>query len=278
MHAFAFLSNHWHTLLSSSCGEQLAAFMGYVNGNVAKEIGRVNGWRGRFWARRTRAIPILDDDALVGRLKYLLAQGVKEGLVATPEEWPGATSTPWLLGEEMHGIWINRDLETRARKRRTATDPSMYTHQHEITLSPLPCWANLTREQIAVRTRALIAEVVAEARVRYAAVVGVEKVLAQDPHDAPAVSAHRPAPLCHASLEPLRVAFRAAYASFVSVFRAAVDRARSSLTFEKLGFPPGSFPSRAYHIEPSLTAPCQWLLDPLAATLTPRGSHEGYVT
>jgi hypothetical protein len=105
LYAFAFLSNHWHAMLSSSDGEQLAEFMGYVNGNVSRELGRIHRWRGTLWGRRTRPIPILDDESMIARLRYILAQGVKEGLVERPEEWPGATSTPWLLGEELIGIW-----------------------------------------------------------------------------------------------------------------------------------------------------------------------------
>jgi hypothetical protein len=267
MHAFAFLSNHWHTLVSSSCGEQLAAFMGYVNGNVAQEIGRIHGWRGRFWARRTRAISVLDDAALIDRLRYLLAQGVKEGLVARPEDWPGATSTPWLLGEELVGIWIDRDLETRARKRKTPTDPSVYTHKHKVRMEPLPCWSHLTRDEIAARTRALIDEVVAEARSRYASVVGVDKILAQDPHAAPAEPARGPAPLCHASSQPVRAAFRTAYLAFVTAYRAAVDKFRASSIWEKGGFPPGSFPSRAFHVQGSIDAAASWLIDPVVASL-----------
>ena len=33
--------------------EQLAAFLSFVNGNIAREIGRLHNWRQRFWARPT---------------------------------------------------------------------------------------------------------------------------------------------------------------------------------------------------------------------------------
>jgi hypothetical protein len=36
-------------------------------------------WNGGFWERRYSAEPVLDDVALVGRLRYVLAHGVKEG-------------------------------------------------------------------------------------------------------------------------------------------------------------------------------------------------------
>jgi hypothetical protein len=43
-------------------------------------VGRLVGWSGGFWERRYSAEPVLDDTALVGRLRYILAHGVKEGL------------------------------------------------------------------------------------------------------------------------------------------------------------------------------------------------------
>jgi putative transposase len=260
MHAFAFLSNHWHTMLSSSCGAQMAAFMGYVNSNVAREMGRIHRWRGRFWARRTRPIPILDDVAMVERLRYLLAQGVKEGLVAHPEEWPGATSTPWLLGQTLVGIWIDRDLETRARRYSANPDPTRYTFEYELRLSPLPCWAELTREEIAERTRALMNDVVTEAQAHRRGVAGVDAVLRQDPHSSPLESKRGPAPACHASTLPLRVAFRAAYRAFIGAFRAAADALKEDRDgASRLPFPAGSFPARAAFVQPARSYRAPWL-------------------
>jgi hypothetical protein len=43
-------------------------------------------------------LPVLDDAALVGRLRYLLVHGVKEGLVEKWAEWPGLTCLAQLLG------------------------------------------------------------------------------------------------------------------------------------------------------------------------------------
>jgi hypothetical protein len=248
MHAFAFLSNHWHAMLSSADGAQLAHFMGYANSNVAKELGRIHGWAARLWARRARPIPILDEESMVARLRYILAQGVKEGLVERPEEWPGATSTPWLLGEELVGVWIDRDLETRARRRSRNLDPSCYTTRYEVRMAPIPCWAHLTRDQIASRTRALIDEVVAEGRARGIPVLGVDRVLSQDPHGMPQESNHSPAPLCHAACQTLRLAFRTAYRAFVGAFRAAADSLKAG--HSRVEFPPGSFPCSAAYVRP----------------------------
>lgn len=56
IHALSVLSNHARGLLTPDSPQQLAAFMSYVGGNIAREIGRLHDWREKFWARRYRAI------------------------------------------------------------------------------------------------------------------------------------------------------------------------------------------------------------------------------
>ena len=97
---FIFLSNHCHLLLRPTSAQQLASFMNYLNSNIAREAGRLHRWREKFWGRRYRAIPVsFEPEAQIDRLRYLLSQGCKEGLVAKPQEWPGATSVHAQLGD-----------------------------------------------------------------------------------------------------------------------------------------------------------------------------------
>ena len=58
LHAFVFLSNHYHLLLTVENAEQLARFMNYLNSNLAREGGRLHQWREKFWGRRYQAIVI----------------------------------------------------------------------------------------------------------------------------------------------------------------------------------------------------------------------------
>jgi hypothetical protein len=58
--------------------------MDYVDGNIAREIGRLHHWREKFWSRRYRDILVShEEEAQVARLGYLLGHGVKEGLVSS---------------------------------------------------------------------------------------------------------------------------------------------------------------------------------------------------
>ncbi len=91
--AFVYLSNHAHLLLEPANAYELAGFMAYVNGNLAKEAGRLHRWRERFWGRRYRAIVVSDDEEdqvglladrgrrqLVGSVELRAVQACSNGL------------------------------------------------------------------------------------------------------------------------------------------------------------------------------------------------------
>ena len=98
--------------------EQLASFMEHVNGNLAREAGRLIGWRGRFWRERYHLIPISPEtDALVERLHYVLSNTIKENLVATTAEWEGLHCAQALIeGKPLKGIWYARAEEYEAKR------------------------------------------------------------------------------------------------------------------------------------------------------------------
>ena len=91
VHAFVVLSSHLHLLVTPRDARELAAFMGYTLTNLSKEAGRLHRWRGPLFQRRYQAIVVSnEDEAQIGRLRYLLSHGCKEGLVAKVRQWPGA--------------------------------------------------------------------------------------------------------------------------------------------------------------------------------------------
>jgi hypothetical protein len=63
----------------------------YVNSILAREAGRLYGWKEKFWGRRYKAIVVNnEEEAQIDRLEYILSNSVKEGLVERPQDWPGA--------------------------------------------------------------------------------------------------------------------------------------------------------------------------------------------
>jgi len=256
LYAFVYMSNHAHLLLSADDGEQLAAFLGYVNGNVAREMGRLHAWRGALWGGRHRPIPILDEDAQVARLRYLLSQGVKEGLVASPRDWPGASAVPGLLGNmRLTGRWVDRTFETRARRRGLPIAPGEFEESVVVKLTPLPAWAELDAGQLAARHEELVRDIEREHQMKDSRVVGAETVCETHPHAAPADPDHSPAPRCHASSLPMRKRFYAALQVFIEQFRVAANALRSRDVEDtprarelRTRFPAGCFPPNLLYV------------------------------
>ena len=62
IHAVVMLSNHYHCLATPDDGEQLARFMEFVNGNLARQALRSQGRSGRLWGGRYHAVPISPEE------------------------------------------------------------------------------------------------------------------------------------------------------------------------------------------------------------------------
>ena len=245
LHAVAVLSNHVHMILTTPDAALLARFMCFVNGNLAKEAGRLHRWREKFWARRYRSIPILDDTAQLARMRYLLSHGCKENLVARPADWPGVHSANALAhGETLVGCWFDRSAEYAARRRGEEFDRYEYAERQEVTLSPLPCLQARTEAQRQAFFRGMLEEIEAETRERMEREgirpMGAARILRQDPHDAPAEPKRSPAPWCHAATRATRKLYYEAYRVFFSLYREAADRLRAGDRLVE--FPPGCFP------------------------------------
>ena len=108
--ALVVMSNHMHALLGVDDAAQLAAFMQHALANIAKEVGRHHRWVGPFWSRRYRSIVVADTDSQIRRLRYILCQGLKEGLVDRADRWPGASS----LGASLRGKRMGTGLTVAA--------------------------------------------------------------------------------------------------------------------------------------------------------------------
>ena len=179
--AFVFASNHFHMLVRSRvCA--IPAFMQYLRSNIARKLGSHIDWRGKFWDRRYDAEPVLDNDALVGRLRYILAHGVKEGLVAHCVDWPGLTSIPELVGAAPRRFAWPARTETNDTRKPPIPVP--------LNLASLPCWETLTTTTRIDLVRAMMQEIESEVRKERqgAPVVGVHAVLAQNPHAKPSAA------------------------------------------------------------------------------------------
>ena len=242
-----FMSNHWHALLQVEDALQLSRFMQYCNANLAREVDRLVDWRHGIWSRRYHAILVSEEEeAQVGRLKYLLSHGVKELLVGRVTDWPGVHSGKAILERKpLKGLWFSRNQEYAARSRGEDFGRLRYATEEELVLSPLPCWADCTVEDYRQRVAGLVEDIESEARAgreaRGIEPLGVEAILRQSPHVRPNQTKRSPAPLFHAVAKEVRETFWFAYSMFVAAFREAAERLKAG-ELSVVRFPVGSFP------------------------------------
>ena len=222
LHAIVFLSNHWHALVTPCDGEALARFLQYVNANVAKAAQAINGVRGIVWQRRASLIHVLDEEAQLERLRYLLAHGTKERLVASPRLWPGVTSARSLAGEEvLVGVWEDRALKRRLERGNRVPHPSEYTIRYPIEFVPLPVHATISDADRQREINATLAEVESAHPGPH---LGVSAVLAQDPNTEPVRSKHGRAPAVHTTSDGQKARYLALRAAFREAYRSAAAR------------------------------------------------------
>ena len=243
---YMFASTHYHLLLDVDTARQLSLFMAYVNSNLAREISRLHRWPEKIWSRRYQAIVISDEEgAQISRLRYVLANGCKEGLVARPQDWPGVHVAKALVqGEDLTGYWFDRTQEYAARNRGERFDRLRYATPETLYLSPLPCWKHLPEEAWRGRALRLIQEIAEETAAHLSRSgkqpLGIAAILSRHPHHRPQHQKRSPAPLFHAISAAARRELWEAYRLFVDAFRQAADKLRAG--DRNAVFPLGSFP------------------------------------
>jgi REP element-mobilizing transposase RayT len=256
IHAVSVMSNHLHALVGVDHAAQLASFMQHALANIAKEVGHHHRWNGPFWSRRYRSIVVADAESQVARLRYVLCQGLKEGLVDRAERWPGVSSVKATTKQaRLLGTWCDRTAQFGARRRGARHDPLLTERIYELHLSHIPAMEALGDPEYGCYVGDLIRkeeDSVREQRAQAGKVsaLGERRILEQDPHAAPEQSDRSPAPLVHAASVTARVAFRSAYRAFVDAFRIAASCVRTGLAAE---FPFGAFPSRPPFVRPPPT-------------------------
>ncbi|MEZ5331289.1 MAG: transposase [Thermoanaerobaculia bacterium] len=244
---YAVLSNHFHLLVVCHDPWRLAAFMRDLKSKLAKEVQRLHDWSGTVFPHRYHAIPVSDEpEAQVGRLRYLLGQGVKEGLVASPLHWPGANGTRSLLtGASGPGRWVDRTAQFRAIERGEDAPELAFTAEEELDLVPLPCWQDLEPMQRRIAVRSMVRDIedqaAEEARTSGRSVLGRRAILRQHPHNSPAFEERSPAPRFHAASKRVRRELRRGYDAFLDAYRTAADALRAG-RYHEAHFPPGAIP------------------------------------
>ena len=251
LHAFIILSNHFHLIMSVSSVRQMSRFVGFFKGNVAKELGRLYDWRETFWGRRYHSASISDsEERQIQRFLYVLANGCKEGLVASPLDWPGVSSAGALYRGEttMQGIWYNRTAQYRARNR---GEHKLFPSIETVHLSPMPFLKDRSldeqREFMTEAVRQVEQETAQNHKENGTNPLGARAIQRQKPHDKPKEFKASPAPKFHAAnREEFWVMYNARKAK-VADYRVASDRLKRGEV--DVRFPAGCFPPALPYVE-----------------------------
>ena len=254
LHGAVFLANHAHLLLTAASTEEMSNFMRLVNGALSVEVGKLYDWSGPMWARRYSSIPVSDEsEAQIARLRYLLSNSAKEGLVLSPSDWPGVHCVDALTnGEPLEGVWIDRTAFHEARKRGRDVSLEEFEEVLRLHLEPLPCWAHLEesawRRNVADLVREIEAETLEMHRRNGTVPLGAGLARRVHPHERPAEESRFPKPAFHAFRHRVREKMVEAYAAFLACYAEAARCLRSGEMSP--GFPPNCFPPRLPFVPP----------------------------
>lgn len=243
VHAYAFLSNHLHLIIGAQ-GPTIATFMQYLLSNLARKLTPLcrTPWWGRFWERRYTAAPILDGESLEGRLRYVLAHGVKEGLVARIADWEGLhCASQFIDGVPQSFRWFDW-----TRRWCSPNRPGRYSEAvaevETLELAPLPHWEDRPSDERLRWAKDLVLTV--EREYGKAQVLGMGAVK-REGIEPPQKRKRTPRPLCHAVTARAIDEHRSEYRAFLDAFRGASTRFRAGdvgVTFPQGAFRPPTTP------------------------------------
>ncbi len=249
--AYAVLSGHYHLLIQPREVGDMADFMEYLNTNVSKEVGRLYKYYGPKF-QRYKSIPISNEPKVqIARLKYVLSQGSKEGLVNSPLEWPGVhCARAMISGHNDTGTWFDRTKKRTAKNQRRKPKKGEVETDYEVNLTPLPCWAHHSKEEQQARVEDLIRDIEVETKAMHrekgTKALGVRKILRTNPFDNPEKLAWSSAPPIHVRSKELRRVYFEAYHSFLSAYRKAAELLKKGVS--NVQFPEGCFPPRLPYV------------------------------
>lgn len=137
---YVFMSNHYHLLVRLRGPRQLAKFLQILHAEVARAVNRRHKRRGKVWCRRADVVPVsAEPEAHLRRLAYVMANGVKEGLVEHPRDWWGPHCARQFVERP---VGVKTVVGTPETRKSLEEIPQRYT----VELAPLPHLANLPPE------------------------------------------------------------------------------------------------------------------------------------
>ncbi len=240
LHAFVFMSDHYH-LVATDVDGHLLAFVHWLNTHISKCL---NAHHRRaenlFDNRQTHVIPIATAGDVLEKIVYVLANPVAAGLVSHGERWPGLRSAVEDFGRTIRA----RKPRTFFRRRGAVEDKAKVEQEVPPGFEHLTPRAFRRRLEEAVEARE--AELRAKVRRAGRSFLGVKGVRATSPFDSPRTPAERggrvPRLVCK---DPeLRQTLLERLKAFVLSYREALEEYCSGV--QEVTFPAGTYWMRVH--------------------------------
>ncbi|MEO1481419.1 MAG: hypothetical protein AAFU77_04885 [Myxococcota bacterium] len=148
--AYAFLSNHFHLALR---GPGIPEFVGQLKQQISLRLKYcIDEPFETLWSGRYAATALINGEDQERCFEYILSQGVKEGLVDTPEDWPGVHCAKHVFfDQQCRGTWLNatsygeakRFEERKPPDRRKKVSKSDHLEEVSVEIFRLPVYADL---------------------------------------------------------------------------------------------------------------------------------------
>ena len=248
LHHYVVLSNHFHLLLSAKSTPELAEFMCFFKGNLARELARVHDWHGTLWQKRYSSEEILDETGLTEIFKYITQNSVKEGLVDHPKDWTGLHGYRQLvMGKKVRGPWVNRTAYYHSVQRREGKLIGAFTSEHQIKLTAPPMRKHLSKLEYKKLCSKLSAEAIRDALLKRKskASIGMKMVLSENVRK-PKFTKRGTRPLCRTKCIRTLKAYQKLYFEFKAKFQEVSADLRQAIRLgngvASICFPTGGVP------------------------------------
>jgi len=178
VHAFCFLSNHYHMVLTDR-HRRLPKFMQWLNLYLAKCINVMYGRWESVWAPGSFSmVTLVSPEDVVDKIVYTLTNPVAAGLVRSGDQWPGARTRAQDVGNreyvtERPGFFFTEAMSEKVRLR--LVRPPGFSEMGEEE------FAQLVRERVGAKET----EIQRECETRSAGFLGRKRVLKQSPFGSP---------------------------------------------------------------------------------------------
>lgn len=292
LYGFVWMSNHGHLLLQAP-KDKLDEFMAYLNGQIAVNVNRFLGREHQLWARRYSAAQVLDENAEIERLIYMLANPQNAGLVQSIDEWPGLSSAAFFF-KKHKDPFLHFD-RTAWHKNGHPPNIAPFLSTMKLEHALLPCLARLSPRAVKRKLRKLL-----ERTAQTVSIINEKPATKSEATESstlrpvrfrirPVLPTERPIsvrkpklkrkqqPLCHTTNPSLRDRYRDGYRTFRAIY-ADCSRAyrNGDVTIE---FPPGSFaPSKYPQARHPADPDKRMQLHPTRKNLEIAESQDGLVT